>query len=252
MWDELHDPPARRAALCRRPVLLEGGGGSGRAAGEGFADNWRTVDYVVTTPQLVYDTVHNDFPIVTPALEHSRPVAAFNTGGWQVEVRRVDPRRAGRAPAVTRSYARRPAMHDLHMRKEILDEKPPTEPTARRAGSRARGGCAHSPASARHPPRQRHPATYLYKLGHTGYEPQRKGDQPRQRRLLAPKWIAQANETISDEAIAANGLIYWGSWDGLEHATDPETGVDVWTANLGEETKEDCNPPTSAWQAPRP
>jgi 4-amino-4-deoxy-L-arabinose transferase-like glycosyltransferase len=57
---------------------------------EGFGDDWRKVDYVVTTPQLVSDTRAQGFPIVLPALEHSVLVAAFNTG-WPVEVRRVAP-----------------------------------------------------------------------------------------------------------------------------------------------------------------
>jgi outer membrane protein assembly factor BamB len=87
------------------------------------------------------------------------------------------------------------------------------------------------------------PAMYLYNLAHTGYERKERAINADNVGTLAPEWIAQANETISSEAIAANGLIYWGSWDGLEHATDPETGVDVWTADLGEETKEDCSPP---------
>jgi Dolichyl-phosphate-mannose-protein mannosyltransferase len=54
-------------------------------------DNWRNVSYVVTTPQLTYDASVNGFPIVVPALEHSAVVARFNTGGWDVEVRRVGP-----------------------------------------------------------------------------------------------------------------------------------------------------------------
>ncbi len=55
------------------------------------ADNWRTVSYVVSTPQMLADDAQQNFPIVTPALEHSRTVARFNTGGWPVEVRRVEP-----------------------------------------------------------------------------------------------------------------------------------------------------------------
>jgi len=87
------------------------------------------------------------------------------------------------------------------------------------------------------------PAMYLYHLSHTGFENREKTINASNVATLAPKWIVQANETISSQAVAANGLIYWGSWDGLEHATNPETGVDVWTANLGEETKENCSPP---------
>jgi outer membrane protein assembly factor BamB len=60
---------------------------------------------------------------------------------------------------------------------------------------------------------------------------------------LAPKWIFRANDSISSQAIAARGMIYWGSWDGLEHATNPATGTDVWSTNLGDETKSDCSPP---------
>jgi Dolichyl-phosphate-mannose-protein mannosyltransferase len=58
---------------------------------ETFRDDWRTVDYVVTTPQLLHDTADNRFPVVAPALEHSVPVKRFDSGGWAVVVRRVDP-----------------------------------------------------------------------------------------------------------------------------------------------------------------
>jgi hypothetical protein len=54
--------------------------------------DWRRVGYIVTTPQLTYDARVNGFPIVVPALEHSVAIADFNTGGWDLQVRRVDPR----------------------------------------------------------------------------------------------------------------------------------------------------------------
>jgi len=90
MWDELHAPP-RGAPIYDDAQYYWKVGEDPAVQRRGFSDNWHTVNYVVTTPQLVYDTIHNDFPIVTPALEHSVSVAAFNTGGWQIEVRRVDP-----------------------------------------------------------------------------------------------------------------------------------------------------------------
>ncbi len=90
MWDELHDPPSGEPRYADAQYYWKVGEDP-TVQRQGFADDWRKVDYVVTTPQLVYDTIHNVFPIVTPALEHSLPVAAFNTGGWQVEVRRVEP-----------------------------------------------------------------------------------------------------------------------------------------------------------------
>jgi hypothetical protein len=91
MWQELHDPPAGDPRYADAQYYWKAADDPA-VRRKGFGDNWRNIDYVVTTPQLVYDTVQNDFPMVTPALEHSLPVAAFNTGGWQVEVRRVDPR----------------------------------------------------------------------------------------------------------------------------------------------------------------
>src|ERR1700730_5724953 len=66
------------------------------------------------------------------------------------------------------------------------------------------------------------PGMYLYHLSHTGFEAREKTINASNVSTLAPKWIVQANETISSQAIAADGLIYWGSWDGLEHATNPE------------------------------
>jgi hypothetical protein len=91
MWEELHDPPPGDPRYSDAQYYWKAADDPA-VRRQGFNDNWRNVDYVVTTPQLVYDTIHNNFPIVTAALEHSLPVAAFNTGGWQVEVRRVDPR----------------------------------------------------------------------------------------------------------------------------------------------------------------
>ena len=49
-------------------------------------------------------------------------------------------------------------------------------------------------------------------------------------------WKHKAAGRVTTQPIEANGLVYWGSWDGLEHATNPATGVDVWTANLGQST----------------
>jgi polyvinyl alcohol dehydrogenase (cytochrome) len=38
-------------------------------------------------------------------------------------------------------------------------------------------------------------------------------------------------------------MTYWGSWDGLMHATNA-SGVDVWTRNLGQTSIAACDPPT--------
>jgi hypothetical protein len=89
MWQDLHNPPAGvpfryaeyywKAAedpAVRDPV---------------FGDNWRNVDYVITTPELIQDTYTNGFPVVDRALEHSQLVTSFANGGWTIEIRRVRP-----------------------------------------------------------------------------------------------------------------------------------------------------------------
>jgi polyvinyl alcohol dehydrogenase (cytochrome) len=86
-------------------------------------------------------------------------------------------------------------------------------------------------------------STYQHDNAHTGFQPSDPAINASSVGTLAPKWIFRANDSISSQAIAANGLIYWGSWDGLEHATNPVTGTDVWTTYLGDETKTDCSPP---------
>jgi 4-amino-4-deoxy-L-arabinose transferase-like glycosyltransferase len=53
-----------------------------------FADDWRTVNYVITTPQMMSDAGKQDMAIVNTALQNSVPVARFDTG-WAVEVREV-------------------------------------------------------------------------------------------------------------------------------------------------------------------
>src|SRR5207247_883473 len=85
--------------------------------------------------------------------------------------------------------------------------------------------------------------TYQHDNSRSGFQPSDPAINASSVGTLAPKWIFRANDTVSSQAIAANGLIYWGSWDGLEHATNPSTGADVWTTYLGDETKADCSPP---------
>ena len=60
---------------------------------------------------------------------------------------------------------------------------------------------------------------------------------------LKVHWTAHGNVGLSDQPVFGNGLMYWGSWDGLLHATN-SAGTDVWTANLGQQTVADCSPPT--------
>jgi hypothetical protein len=90
MWNALHAPSPGEAKFADAHYYWKVGADP-QVQRQGFHNDWRKVDYVITTPELVSDTRRQRFPIVVPALEHSVPVAAFNTG-WRVEVRRVDPR----------------------------------------------------------------------------------------------------------------------------------------------------------------
>ncbi|HLX41469.1 MAG TPA: PQQ-binding-like beta-propeller repeat protein [Ktedonobacteraceae bacterium] len=47
-------------------------------------------------------------------------------------------------------------------------------------------------------------------------------------------WSTKASGSVSSQPIEANGMLYWGSGDGLEHATNPSTGIDTWATNLGQ------------------
>jgi len=49
---------------------------------------------------------------------------------------------------------------------------------------------------------------------------------------LTLHWVAQGNARVFSQPLVVNGLIYWGSVDGFEHATDLY-GKQVWTVNLG-------------------
>ena len=89
MWNELHEPP-RGAPRFADAQYYWKAGEDPQVRRQGFHDDWRQVEYVVATPQLVSDTAKTGFPVVAPALEHSRLIVSFNSG-WRVDVRRVDP-----------------------------------------------------------------------------------------------------------------------------------------------------------------
>jgi 4-amino-4-deoxy-L-arabinose transferase-like glycosyltransferase len=55
-----------------------------------FADDWRTIDYIITTPQMLFDARLQDMHLVNDAVANSTALARFDTG-WPVEVRQVHP-----------------------------------------------------------------------------------------------------------------------------------------------------------------
>src|SRR5712692_1159866 len=84
-------------------------------------------------------------------------------------------------------------------------------------------------------------------LGHSGFN----GAETILNATTAPQmkvlWTRHAAGGISSQVVEANGLLYWGSWDGFEHASNPTTGADVWATNVGTTTPGGgkCCPPSA-------
>jgi hypothetical protein len=105
LWNALHAPPAGDPTFKDAQYYWEVGEDP-KVQRRDFGDSWRDVSYIVSTPQLLTDDAQQDFPIVTPALEHSMRVARFDTGGWPVEIRRVEPAVDSRLPALVQPATR--------------------------------------------------------------------------------------------------------------------------------------------------
>lgn len=81
-------------------------------------------------------------------------------------------------------------------------------------------------------------STYLGGPGHSGYNRSETIINPSTVQSLIQHWSRTITAKISTQPIVADGKVYWGSWDGVEHASSLSNGEDIWTANLGQ-TK-DC------------
>jgi hypothetical protein len=55
-----------------------------------FHNNWRNIDYVITTDQLVHDVQAQQVSLVGTALAHSTLLVHLDTDGWPVEIRKVN------------------------------------------------------------------------------------------------------------------------------------------------------------------
>lgn len=87
-------------------------------------------------------------------------------------------------------------------------------------------------------------STFLANNERTGYNGAETIINPRTAPNLKLRWKHKAGGTISTQAIEANGMLYWGSWDGYEHASRLSDGTIIWTTNLGQTTDFSCSPPT--------
>lgn len=89
MWSALHTPAT--GMPFQDAVYYWDAGYNPNLRRTVFDDNWRRVQYLVTTPQVYQDVSALGFPIVAEALEHSVLVRKFDTGDWPVQIRRVEP-----------------------------------------------------------------------------------------------------------------------------------------------------------------
>ncbi len=82
--------------------------------------------------------------------------------------------------------------------------------------------------------------TYLFDQKHSGYNKYETIINPSSAPNLKLHWTVTAGGIISTQVVVANGAIYWGSWDGFEHATNLD-GTPLWSTNLGT-TSASCYP----------
>jgi hypothetical protein len=85
--------------------------------------------------------------------------------------------------------------------------------------------------------------TYRGNQGRTGYYPSQTGVTASNVATLNTHWTDGTSSGTGSYAqpIVANNLIYWGDWNGAEHATD-FTGHDVWTVTTGQNVDSACSP----------
>ena len=84
--------------------------------------------------------------------------------------------------------------------------------------------------------------TYMADNGRSGFNPNETIINPSTAPNLKLKWIHTAAGAISTQPVEANGLVYWGSWDGVEHTTKLDN-TRFWTTNIGTTTDSACSPP---------
>jgi outer membrane protein assembly factor BamB len=82
---------------------------------------------------------------------------------------------------------------------------------------------------------------YLKDAGRSGFNDAEALINPETASNLKRFWTYHAKGAISVQPVAFYGMIYWGSWDGFEHATDLN-GKQAWATYLGTTTDNNCVP----------
>lgn len=75
--------------------------------------------------------------------------------------------------------------------------------------------------------------TFLGSNARTGFNAAETIINPNTASTLTLAWSHLTNGTISAQPVVSNGVLYWGSWDGHERATNLTTNKSIWSKSLG-------------------
>jgi outer membrane protein assembly factor BamB len=110
--------------------------------------------------------------------------------------------------------------------------------TANAATTGGGGGALSGPATVL--------ATYLHDNARSSYAADQAQLTATNAGTLKLHWTDVGGQGGFSQPVIANGVAYWGDWNGNEHATNASTGVDLWKTNLGTSTPpvaDGCLPP---------
>ncbi|QBD81493.1 hypothetical protein EPA93_38200 [Ktedonosporobacter rubrisoli] len=91
--------------------------------------------------------------------------------------------------------------------------------------------------------------TYMGNNAHTGFNGSEAALNPASAHHLKLHWKYKAGGPVSSQVMVDDGKLYWGSWDGYEHATDLQ-GHQLWQTSLGTDAPRGCFPPRAGVASP--
>src|SRR5947207_8563701 len=83
---------------------------------------------------------------------------------------------------------------------------------------------------------------YQYNLAGSGDNLAERAINPHDIAGLHADWVVSGGGSISAQPLVVGDVVYWGSWDGIMHATSIATHAELWTQPLGFSTCAKCNP----------
>ncbi len=75
--------------------------------------------------------------------------------------------------------------------------------------------------------------SYMFDRDHTGFNRQEHTITAATAPSLTVDWAVDEGSRMFAQPVTGNGLVYWGTFDGFEHASDPADGSPAWSTFLG-------------------